>query len=298
MLIKDIGEFGLIQRIKKQIKFDSSVIVGPGDDCAVVEFSKKEYLLFTCDMLIEGIDFTRKVDPRLIGRKALAVSLSDIAACGGKPRYALVSLGLPKRTSLKIADGIIKGILDLAEEFKVNIVGGDLSRADKITLDVSVTGVVKKPQLVLRSGAKKGDVIFVSGPLGGSLKGKHLDFTPRVKEAEILVNNFKLNSMIDISDGLVQDLNHILESSSAGAVIYEELIPISKEASGLDDALYSGEDFELLFTASSQEAKKIFYRYPQQFNPIGEIMPEKFGLRLMDRKKKGRKLPLKGFIHF
>ena len=258
----------------------------------------KEYLLFNCDMLIEGIDFTRKVDPRLIGRKALAVSLSDIAACGGKPRYALVSLGLPKRTSLKIADGIIKGILDLAEEFKVNIVGGDLSRADKITLDVSVTGVVKKPQLVLRSGAKKGDVIFVSGPLGGSLKGKHLDFTPRVKEAEILVNNFKLNSMIDISDGLVQDLNHILESSSAGAVIYEELIPISKEASGLDDALYSGEDFELLFTASSQEAKKIFYRYPQQFNPIGEIMPEKFGLRLMDRKKKGRKLPLKGFIHF
>lgn len=124
MLVRDIGEFGLIKRIKKLSKVDSSVVKGIGDDCAVLKFNKDKYLLLTCDMLIAGVDFTRRDNPYLAGRKALAVSISDIAACGGIPRYALVSLGIPKNSSVGLVDKICKGMFDLAKIYKINLVGG------------------------------------------------------------------------------------------------------------------------------------------------------------------------------
>ena len=198
MLIEKIGEFGLIERIKKAIKTDTSVIKGPGDDCAVLKFDKNNYQLFTCDMIVEGVDFTLKDNPYLIGRKSLAVSISDIAACAGLPRYCVVSLGMPKETPVKFIDNLLKGILTLAKKYNINLVGGDLSRAKQLTIDVSMLGVVEKKNLVLRSTAKVGDVIFVTGRLGGSISGKHLRFTPRLKEARFLTKNFKINWMFKL----------------------------------------------------------------------------------------------------
>ena len=279
------------------IKTDSSVIVGSGDDCAVLEFDKNNYLLFTCDMLVEGVDFTDKDDAYLVGRKSLVVSISDIASCCGLPRYCLISVALPKGTALEYADRLFKGMLSIAKKFKVNITGGDVSQAPQITIDVSMLGIVEKKNLVLRSGAKIGDIICVTGELGGSILGKHLRFIPRLKEARFLVKNFKINSMIDISDGLVQDLGHILAKSNAGAALYENLIPISKYSRNLDDALYGGEDFELLFTLPRREAQKLFKK-PCNFKPIGEIVSKKQGLRLIDRKNKEKTLKIKGFTHF
>jgi len=319
MLIKNIGEFGLIDRIKKLIKTDASVIKGPGDDCAVIKFSKDKYMLFTSDMLVEGVDFTGKERPYLVGRKAIAVSISDIAACAGLPRYCLVSLGMPKDSSVEFIDKLIKGMLSLTRKYGINIVGGDISRSRQLTIDISMLGIVEKKNLALRSGAKIGDIIFVTGKLGGSILGKHLRFIPRLKEARFLVKNFRVNSMIDISDGLAQDLGHILEESSRGAIIYEDLIPISKprpfghiqktkkmnltkvrgkQAVTINDALYWGEDFELLFTVPTSEAKKLYRKKLTGFKPIGEIVDKKYGLRLVDKRGKEKIIKPKGFRHF
>lgn len=298
MLLSKLGEFGLIERLKKSIRLDSSVVKGTGDDCAVLKYTREKYQLFTCDMLVEGVDFSSQDKPQLIGRKALAVSLSDIAACAGIPRYCLVSLGIPKETTVEFMDDFLKGMRRLADKYRLNLVGGDLSKAKHLTIDVSVLGVVEKRYLVLRSGAERGDIIFVTGKFGGSICRRHLKFTPRLEEARFLVKNFKVKAMIDVSDGLTQDLNHILEESGVGAIIYTELIPLSKDARGLEDALYSGEDFELLFTLSAREAKKLIRRKLAIFQPIGEILEKKYSLRLVDKKGRERIISARGFRHF
>ena len=298
MRITQLGEFGLIERIKAKIATDSSVKKGTGDDCAVLAYDKDKYLLFTCDMVLEGLDFKHQEDPYLVGRKAIAVSLSDIAACGGMPRHCLVSLGMPKNSTTKFLDRLMAGMLSQVREYKLNLVGGDLSRTDKLIIDVSMLGIVEKKRLVLRSGARIGDIIFVSAPLGGSIRGKHLKFTPRIKEARRLTQRFKINSMIDISDGLAQDLSHILKESNVGAFIYERLIPLDKEAQNLEDALFMGEDFELLFTLAGKEARRLLSLRQNIFLPIGEIVEKKYNLRLVDQKGRPRTLRIKGFRHF
>jgi len=297
MNIDKIGEFGLINRIKKQVKTDSSVVKGIGDDCAVLKFGQEKYLLYTCDMIVEGVDFTSRDDLMLVGRKALAVCLSDIASCGGTPGYALVSLGLPAKTRVNHVDSIYKGLNLIAKEFRANIVGGDISKAPKLTIDVSLLGSVEKKNLVLRSGAKIGDIIFVTGSFGGSIKGKHLSFIPRLKEARYLVKNFKVNAMIDVSDGLSLDLGHILQESKVGAVIYEDLIPVSPWAKGLKNAFCDGEDFELIFTLSLKDARRL-KKTNSAFIPIGEIVSQKYGITLVDKKIKQKKIGLCGFTHF
>jgi thiamine-monophosphate kinase len=298
MLISQLGEFGLIKRFRRSIKTDASVIKGSGDDCAVIKFDRDNYLLFTCDMITQGVDFLPGDDPYLIGKKAVNISVSDIAACGGRPRYCLIALGLPAKTSLTYIDKLAKGFLAAGVKYKINIAGGDLSRADKLTVDVSMLGVVKKKNLILRSGAQKGDIIFVTGSLGGSIRGKHLSFDPRLKEALFLAENFKPTAMIDISDGLTQDLGHILEESRAGAVIYEDLIPLSADARNLSEALYMGEDFELLFTLRPQDAKRLVLKRLPGYKPIGEILDRGYGLKIVDRSGKEKAAKPRGFRHF
>ena len=296
--IKDLGEFKLIERFRKRIRLDSSVAFGSGDDCAVLKLNKKRYQLFTCDMLIEDVDFTLKDDPYFIGRKAVAVSISDIASCLGVPTHCLISMGIPKNTALKFVDRLFKGIQDICREYKINIVGGDLSSSRKIVIDVSMLGLVEKKNLALRSSAKAGDLIFVTGQLGGAILGKHLKFTPRLREARFLAGRFKVNAMMDISDGLAQDLTHILEKSKVGAVLYEGLIPLSRKARNLSDALKSGEEFELLFTLSFEEAKRLIKRGISDFKPIGEIVEKKYGFKLIYNSGKIEDVDLKGFTHF
>lgn len=299
MKIKDIGEFGLIERLRRKAANSASVVKGIGDDCAVVEFSRKQYQLLTSDMLVEGVDFKSSEDPYLVGRKAMAASLSDIAACAGTPKYALVSLGLPKAFRVRSADRLYAGMAGIAKKFGVDIAGGDLSSSDKLVISVSLTGLVDKNRLVLRSGAREGDIILVSGPLGGSIRSRHLRFEPRIEEAGYLRRNFKINSMIDISDGLAQDLGHILKESRKAAVLLSGLIPIHRHARGLNDALYSGEDFELLFTMPLGHARRLL-RKNRKFYPIGYIRKRepKNNILLVDDDMQLSSLAGDGYRHF
>ena len=291
-LLKDIGEFGLIKRIAKAEKIsDKDVIAGIGDDAAVLKYKKNLYLLLTTDILIEDVHFNQKATPFQIGWKALAVNISDIAAMGGIPRYALVSLGLRKEIPIKFVDEIYQGIRTLAKKFDVQILGGDTVSSSKIVINIALTGEVEKSCLTLRKGAKIGDKIYVTRRLGGSITGKHLSFIPRVKEARYLVKNAHPTAMIDISDGLISDLKRICEASNVGARIEQEKVPVSKEANSLENALTAGEDFELLFTVSEK------YNHPvYPITQIGEITKKE--IILLDKDKKIVHLKETGFDHF
>lgn len=298
--LSHVGEFGLIDLIKKNVCVSKDVFCGMGDDTAVLKYSAKEWMLFTTDMLTEGVHFTKRMSSKNIGRKALACSISDIAAMGGLPTYAVISFGAPSRINAEYALGIFKGINKLAKQFGVNIVGGDTVKNEKTVINVALLGKVKKNELVLRSGAKKGDIIFTTGPLGRSLKtGKHFSFIPRIKESQFLVKKLKPSSMIDISDGLVADLGHVLEESHVGAILDTKSIPKNPRAT-LKDALYDGEDFELLFTLSHLKAKRLkkMRCNPFVFHEIGKIVEERSRLGLCG--VTGRKLTIKqkGYEHF
>ncbi len=293
--LSQLGEFGLIDFLKKYKGSGAPVIKGIGDDTAVVPLDARRYLLLTTDMLLEGVHFERKTPPRLIGRKALACSISDIAAMGGVPRYALVSLGVPGNLSWTFVRDVYKGVDALAREFGVAIVGGDTIKSTKVVINIALTGEAGKDEVVYRSGARPGDRIFVTGPLGDSLaSGRHLKFAPRVKEARYLVDHIKPTSMIDISDGLAADLGHILEESKVGAVLEEEKIPRLAGAN-LRQALYDGEDFELLFTVPARKAALL---KGKKFYPIGEIVPRIKGLLLRDKTGKLTKIVQRGYTHF
>jgi len=302
MKLKDIGEFGLIDRISKKLKTDGTVIRGIGDDAAVIRWKKNKYLLFASDMLIEDIHFKRANPPFGIGRKALAINISDIAAMGGLPRYASLSLGAPKDLDLRYIDDIYRGVKATAKTFGVNIVGGDTCLSEKIIIDIAVIGEARKDGVVLRSGARPGDVITVTGALGGSIKKKHLSFTPRIDEALFLVRHFNISSMIDISDGLSSDLNQICRHSRVGARIYESLIPLSKGGVSVKDALSDGEDFELLFTIKRRDFNNLLRRFRRRFKTpltvIGEVRKKRYGIYIISRLGKASLLKPAGFAHF
>jgi thiamine-monophosphate kinase len=251
------------------------VIKGIGDDTAVLPYSKREHLLLTADMLAEDAHFTRRMPPQGIGHKALACSISDIAAMGGWPTFAVVSIGIPKNLSIRFIKEVYKGMQRTARNFNVSIVGGDTIKTDKIVINVALLGLVEKKNLITRDGARAGDWIFVTGPLGGSFKsGRHLNFLPRLAQARFLVENFKPSAMMDISDGLSGDLNHILKAGRVGARLDHASIPRQRRVS-LSQALNDGEDFELLFTLSSKRARSLMDRQVKAgsfyFYPIGII---------------------------
>ena len=303
MRLKDLGEFRFIERIAKKIKVDSSVIKGIGDDTAVIRWSKGRYLLFASDMLIEDVHFNlKKCTPFSVGHKAIAANISDIAAMGGIPRYVSVSLGLPGDLNTKTAQGIYSGLIKTAKKYKINITGGDISSSKKIVIDVAILGEARKRDLILRSNAKLQDVIVVTGRLGGSIKGKHLKFTPRLKQAQFLTRNFKINSMIDLSDGLSSDLDKVCAASRVGAKIYKSLVPLSKDASSIKDALNNGEDFELLFTVPIRDLEKVLKNFKKKFKtpitPVGEVRKKKEGIKIIDSRGRASSLKPKGFSHF
>ncbi len=275
MELSQLGEFGLIDVLKKYAPVSLRVIKGIGDDTAVLPYNKDKFLLFTTDMMAEGVHFTRRMKPQAIGHKALACNISDIAAMGGLPTFAVVSLGVPRNLPVRFLENLYQGMQALAKQFDVSIVGGDTIKSDKVIINVALLGEVEKKSLVTRDGAKKGDQIFVTGALGGSFKsGGHLTFTPRVAQARFLVKNFKPSAMMDISDGLAGDLNHILKASGVGARLDEATIPRHKGV-GIKEVLSDGEDFELLFTLGQAKAKALMaWQESQQsffFYPIGKI---------------------------
>ena len=279
------GEFSYISWLRAQTPRSSRVVVGPGDDCAVLA-PPSHPLLITTDMLMDGTDFIiSEVGPRRAGRKAMAANLSDIAAMAGIPTAAVVSVALPRLSPAGanatagpltdprvFAEELYLGFRDVADVFDVPIVGGDTnSWVGPLVISVTVIGEATERGAVLRSGAHLGDWIFVTGALGGSILGHHLDFTPRLKEALALNATIAIHAMCDISDGLSADLNHVLEESHCGAVLFADAIPISvaaKELSRtsnktpLQHALGDGEDFELVFTVSASDGEKLLQNPP------------------------------------
>ncbi|MEA3305984.1 MAG: thiamine-phosphate kinase, partial [Candidatus Omnitrophota bacterium] len=239
------------------------------------------------------------VSPYKVGRKALAVSLSDIAAMAGIPKYCLVSLGVSPRMPLNVLDEFYSGLLELASQFDVELVGGDTNCSEKLICDVCVLGEVEKKFITRRDGAKAGDSIFVTGFLGGSIKGKQYDFAPRIKEARILVENFKVNSMIDISDGLSADLHHITDASRVGAVIYDNCIPVSQDALSRKEALSGGEDFELMFTLPDDVPEHVLSKKLNvPVKKIGKTMPKREGVRIAKSSGMKKEFKQAGYRHF
>jgi len=259
-------EFQFIDRLRQRTPFRPPVRLGIGDDAAVLDHPAGTVEVVTTDLLMEGVDFLwPQTSAALIGRKSLAVNLSDLAAMAARPTAAFVSLALPRQRGRQFADELMDGLLALADEFEVTLAGGDTNSWDgPLVVSVTVLGTPSRNQPVLRSGAKPGDWIFVTGACGGSLAGRHLTFTPRLTEAARLTELVALHAMIDISDGLAADLHHILDESGVGAVLNAAAIPIHADVgpltdgrSRLDHALGDGEDFELLFTVAVEDGPRL-----------------------------------------
>ena len=303
-------EFDLITRLTKSLPGNATVLTGAGDDCAVLDLGVPDSLiLFKTDAVVEGIHFTRETPPEKVGRKALARCLSDIAAMAGTPTAALITLALPKEFDADHVARIYDGLNELAQQTGVAIVGGETTtNPERILISIALLGIVPRGRQILRSGAKQGDAIFVTGELGGSIAGKHLDFTPRLAEARWLAEHFDLHSLMDLSDGLAGDLPHILRASGVGAELLKTAVPVSRAAKlrtaekpPFVAALTDGEDFELLFTLASKDAVKLVDGWKQAFpevklSCIGRII-EGSGVIIRDR---NGIMPLKsgGYVHF
>jgi thiamine-monophosphate kinase len=309
-----MNEFELIARLTKSLPTNSNVVTGAGDDCAVLDFGlPDQWLLFKTDAMVEGVHFTRDTPPEKIGRKALARCLSDVAAMGGTPAAMLVTIALPQKFDLKFIEAIYDGMSALAQKHGVAIVGGETTvNPGGILISIALLGFVPRGKAALRSGAKTGDAIFVTGELGGSLAGKHLEFEPRLAEARWLAESFSIHAMIDLSDGLAGDLRHILKASRVGAELLKPAIPVSRAAklraresssapSPFAAALADGEDFELLFTVAGADAVKLLDAWKKQFpklklSCIGKIMAGE-GVTIRDQTGV-QPLTAHGYVHF
>ena len=316
------GEFDFIRALRERAVSSSSV-TGIGDDAAVVQSAAGKETVVTTDLLIEDVDFRRTtIPPHLLGHKALAVSLSDIAAMGARPRWSLLSIGVPGDVwQTDFVDRLYSGLLELADRYDVQLIGGDTSRSEeKIVIDSIVLGECAKGRAIKRSGAKPGDQIFVTGSLGAAAAGlrlvergahlaqqdideddsqkldhvllRQLRPEPRVGWGIVLGEESLATSMIDISDGLSSDLNHLCEASGVGALIESSLLPIDRQVTDLCGrraldplqlALHGGEDFELLFTVKPGDISRLPRRVDgAPITRIGEIRADNEGVRISE----------------
>jgi thiamine-monophosphate kinase len=300
------GEFAFIDWLRQRTPVDPRVLLGPGDDTAAVRMTPAAPVLMTTDMLLEGSCFILdEAGPRRVGRKAMAVNLSDIAAMAGRPVAAVASLGLPRRGGRALAEELYQGMRDVADAFGTALVGGDTNSWDgPLVISITVIGEATGAGPVRRSGALPGDWLLATGSFGGSIRGKHLDFTPRVREALHLHELVNLHAMIDVSDGLAADVGHLCAESGCGAVLRAESIPITDNArrmgdtlTPLDHALGDGEDFELVFSVTPTDGCQLVETQPLsgvKLTHIGEC--DTAGLWLDDG---GTRRPLvpRGYVH-
>jgi thiamine-monophosphate kinase len=272
------GEFDLIAWIRERVGSTSGVALGIGDDCAGLDLAPGRQTLVTTDMLMDGRHFRLdRAGPAAVGYKALAVNLSDIAAMAGVPVAAFLAVALPKRSAVSIAHGLVEGMIPLLEKYGVTLAGGDTNAWDgPLVVSVTLVGHTTERGALRRSGAGPGDAILVTGPLGGSLMGRHLRPEPRVLEAQALAEVATIHAMVDLSDGLVSDLGHILsESGGLGALLDAQAIPIHDDAEKLslqtgrrplEHALADGEDFELCFTLDPLNAARLLADPPMSLS--------------------------------
>jgi thiamine-monophosphate kinase len=304
------GEFAFIDWLRRRTPSAERVLIGPGDDTAALSWSGGMPCLVTTDMLLDGSCFRLdEVGPRRVGRKAMAVNLSDIAAMAGMPVAAVVSVGLPRTGGRALAEELYLGLREVADAFETPIVGGDTNSWDgPLVINVTVLGEpgasATGVRAVRRNGAVVGDWLLATGPFGGSILGKHLDVTPRVYEALLLHQAADLHAMIDVSDGLAADVEKLCVESRCGAVLRAELIPIAPAAhemadglSPLQHALGDGEDFELVFAVSPEDGRRLIATQPVPgitLCHIGECVAD--GLWLEEHGQR-RPLPPTGYVH-
>lgn len=277
-----------VQWLRQRAELSPAVIRGIGDDAAVLQTAANGQTVVTTDMLMDGVDFElHRCDPRRVGRKSLAVNLSDLAAMAARPVAAFVSVALPRHNGLSLAKELYEGLLALAGEFGVTLAGGDTNSWDgPLVISVTAMGAVTERGALLRRGARPGDAILVTGSFGGSILGRHFDFMPRVREALLLHENFQLHAGIDVSDGLSLDLWRLAQESGCGAALDLAVIPISADAhsltsqladgtTALDHALGDGEDFELILAVPPDEADRILAAQPLAIPicRIGQFVP-------------------------
>lgn len=264
LTLSDLGEDRLVARLTHGLPANATLLVGPGDDCAVVgRRSDPVWTLLKTDCVIEGVHFTPDTDFRRVGWKALARAVSDIAAMGGQPVHALITVAMPPTLEVQKADALYAGLRKCARKFGISIAGGETARtpdeAGPVFISVALTGTVERARCVTRSGGRPGDLLYVTGRLGGSLAGRHLDFVPRLAEASWLTTHFRLHAMMDLSDGLGADLPRLAAASKCGFEIGD--LPCAPGCSR-EAALGDGEDFELLFALSPRHAGRLERDWP------------------------------------
>lgn len=331
--LRKLGEFGLIEKIRHWTPSCKQAIKGIGDDTAVLPAPRGRQWCFTTDALVEGAHFLKKTAAFRVGWKAMAVSVSDMAAMGAEPHYAVVSAALASWVGLAYVRELYRGMLACARRYGVELVGGDTVSSRVLMISVAMLGSAKAGEVVYRSGARAGDLVCVTGTLGASILGKHLMFRPRLDESRFLVSRFRPHAMIDVSDGLVQDLEHILRASSVGAHIHLDQIPLSpaslKRARGnrhrtdrsvtsdrapdrrlanrhraIQSALGDGEDFELLFAvppSSFERLRKAWRRKGlAKLSVIGHITnaPKKLAFFERGQEIRNFRVTKKGYRHF
>jgi len=328
--LKDIGEFGFIKRIESGCLIrDTKVIRGIGDDCCVFKTSGEMAILLTTDMLVEKIHFLLSaISPYELGRKSLAVNLSDIAAMGGTPREAVISIAIPDKIDLAVLDGVYDGMKSMAKEFEVNLLGGDTtSSPEHLVINIALVGEALEDEILYRSGAGEGELIFLTGPVGSSaagldliLKGRemegwedlieaHHNPYPHVKAGRIIAGIKAANSLIDVSDGVAADLGHICAESRLGAILEERMIPTTEKFRDYcrkfhEDSnhlsLHVGEDYVLLGTVvpgSANDLRAALESEGCEFYQIGHMVAEP-GLKLRTRENSLESMATSGWDHF
>ena len=278
-----MGEDALIEQLVKGLDQSEDVLVGPGDDCAVVDLGSRAgedvCQLLKTDAIVEGVHYLSDTPAEKVGWKAVARVLSDFAAMGGYPGHLLVTIALPPELEVNYVLDLYRGLEKCANEHGAVICGGETSsvpRGSAAVISVAGTGWVKKNQLVRRSGGKVGDIVLVTGKLGGSIKGKHLSFSPRLQEAKWLTEHFEIRSMMDLSDGLARDLPRLAKASECDYRMDEEALPRNsgcEVAQALDD----GEDYELLLTVSPRVVSELLNSWSERFpslplTVVGELI--------------------------
>lgn len=267
--LRDIGEDALIERLIGLVPRDPAPAAGPGDDCAVVDQgpAHDSLQLLKTDALVGGVHFLADSPARAVGWKAAARVVSDFAAMGGKPERFLVTLALPAATEVSWAEDLYRGIGDCLTAFDAVLAGGETSSVppgSAPVISIAATGSVRRGHLVLRSTAKPGDILLVTGTLGGSIRGKHLDFIPRLEEANWLAAGFKPTAMMDLSDGLAKDLPRLAAASGCGYVLDRDKLPVTPGC-GHAEALGDGEDFELLLAIEPERVAALMDAWPVRF---------------------------------
>jgi len=255
--VADLGEDALVRRLIKAAPLGPDVLAGPGDDCAVVQPPEAgEVQLLKTDAVVEGVHFEASSPARLVGRKALARVLSDIAAMAGTPRHALVTLVLPPETPVAWVDGVYAGLYALAREHGVSVVGGETTRGVQRLISVTLTGTADASSWIGRGGAQAGDEVWVTGRLGGSIKGRHFRFEPRLQEGRWLAEHFPIHAMMDLSDGLGKDLPRMARAAGLGIEVDLASLPRQRGCTAAQ-AWGDGEDYELLFALPAEEGAKL-----------------------------------------